>query len=121
MSRKDHAKRVARERIKREERNQEDDRRRQSARKSPGKVLKDLKSLFKEDAARSMILLFTRGLPVEEIAGRSNVSIERVKELADKVNSLPPSLKRLLEANPEVLLNSNVLQVGVEGVWKTGL
>ena len=68
-----------------------------------------------------MILLFTQGLPVEEIAVRSNVSIERVKELGDKVNSLPPSLKKLLESNPEVLLNSNVLHAGLEGVRETGL
>jgi hypothetical protein len=30
-------------------------------------------------------------------------------------------LKRLLEANPEVLLNSNVLQAGLEGVRERGL
>ena len=121
MSRKDHAKRVARERKKHERRKEEDERNRQSVRTSPEKVLRDLKSLFKDDAARAMILLCARGLPFEEIAVRSNVSIERVKELGDKVNDLPPSLKRLLEANPEVLLNSNVLQAGLEGVRERGL
>lgn len=79
MSRKDHAKRVARERKKHEQRKQEDERNRQSVRTSPEKVLRDLKSLFKDDAARAMILLCARGLPLEEIAVRSNFSIERVK------------------------------------------
>ena len=121
MSKKDHAKRVARERKKHEQRKQEHERSRQSMRTSPGKVLRDLKSLFKDDAARAMILLCARGLPVEEIAVRCNVAIERVRELGDKVNGLPPSLKKLLEANPEVLLNSNVLQAGLEGVRERGL
>ena len=120
MSRKDHAKRVARERRKREERKQEQQRAQKSTQRSPNKVLSDLRALFKEDAARSMFLLFGRGLSAQEIADRANVPIDRVKRLEEKVNSLPPNLRRLLQENPAVLMNSDVLRAGIEGMWRGG-
>lgn len=60
----------------------------------------------------------TRGLALEKISVLSNLSRGRAKELEDKLNSLSPSLKRLLEGNPEMSLNSDVLEVNFERLWK---
>jgi hypothetical protein len=116
MSRKDHAKRVERERRKKEQRKAEEEQKRKADQLSPKRVMGDLRSLFKEDAARAMRMLFDDGMSVEEISQRVDLSVEAVTDLRGKVKTLPPVLRRLLETNPEVLSNPNVLEEGFKGV-----
>jgi hypothetical protein len=118
MSRKDHAKRVERERRKKEQKKVQEEQKRKAAQFSPKKVMGDLRTLFQEDAARAMRMLFDDGMSVEEISQRVDLSVEAVTDLRVKVKNLPPVLQRLLETNPEVLSNPNVLDAGFQGVYR---
>jgi len=119
MSRKDHAKRVQRERAKKEQRKLEEERKRKASEFSPKKVMADLRALFKEDSARAMTLLFDEGLSPEAISERVGVSVEEVRDLRDRLKHLPPTLKRLLQSHPEVLSNPAVLEAAFEGAHRS--
>jgi hypothetical protein len=122
MSRKDPKKRKEREARKRQEKLAADKlaQERVKAQRQLPSILEQLNALFKDKAAKAIVMAFEQGLSPQEISKALDVPIEQVEYLFDIAGNANEELLRLVRRWPMAFENPEVLNAAIKAVQRGG-